>query len=312
MAFVSIALLSVCSGEAMAQSLKQIFQPLYLAYAGNRTGSLQTVSRYTVSGLSPDTVYRYSVGYETLNGSGPGGGGFWVINNASGNEGYIAGYAGSGRKGLNGFLVSNDEAFIEAEGYGQFTTDATGSYTGWFAGQASGNAARFTPGRSTRFALNLDDGSGGGKGVILYGETPVTSLGQEPGSAPNQSIAIVGDTMETVPPESIVLLYDAVSGGNLIWGTWVEATNVPPASGPDSALAINTTPGRWAAYVPDSLSNGIRRVEYYSVDGKFLGAATSPDGKWKSISDPAFSAANGDTTFDGGVNEIIGIVAPLP
>lgn len=304
----SLAFLSLSSG--FAQTLTEVFQPGFVASGQISANRIQTVGRYTLAGLKPNATYRYISGFGK-NASQKGAGGFWAINNASNADGYIVGYCGTGEKSLDSSALAGDENANRSR-YGEFKTDAKGEYTGWFASEGTGNAARFTPGTETRFVLGINDGEGGTEPLFLLGERPVRALGQEAGIVENNGTLIVGDTKGTVPPETIVLLYNDVKGGELIWGTWVENIGIdPPTGGPNSPYAAHVSDGRWAAYVPHDVSGGIRRVEYYSPEGKLLGAATSSTGVWKPLDGPAFAKAAGNSEFHGGVTDVIGIEAPV-
>lgn len=293
------------------QTLTEIFQPPSVSSGLVLPNRIQTVARYTVSGLKPNASYRYVVGFGKASGDEKGAGGFWAINNTAGTDGYIVGYCGTGAKSLDSSALAGDENANESR-YGEFVADANGEYTGWFATVGTGNVSRFTPGRETRFILTINGGDGDTVPTSLIGERGIRALSQEAGVMQNSSTMIIGDTRGTVPPETIVLLYDAVEGGDPVWGTWVESIGIqPPAGGPDSPYAHHVKDGYWAAYVPNDLADGVRRIEYYSPEGALLGKLTSRDGKWKPLAGSAYAKANGDSRHKGGVTEVIGIEAPL-
>ena len=163
-----------------------------------------------------------------------------------------------------------------------------------------------------RLGLLLNDGAGGtALASTLYASSTITALGQGTATGQNQGTYLVGDSTGA-PDETMVLLYDNVLGlGRPIWGNWVESDGITP--GGMTLYEANVTAGHWGAYVPNDLVNGIRRVEYRDIaNNTILGVATSENGIWTSLSGASFANANGDTAFNGGVTDLIGIVAPVP
>ncbi|MBK7965086.1 MAG: hypothetical protein IPK10_07205 [Bacteroidetes bacterium] len=124
--------------------------------SGNR---LQYVCRLTLSDLAANTTYRYFTGASTNASLGlsTAAGNFYVINNTSGADGYIVGQSSS--KSFAGTLMGGDE-FTTGSRYGEFTTDGSGVYTGWFGMVPTGNAV-FNDGSLVYFYVQLNDGAGG-------------------------------------------------------------------------------------------------------------------------------------------------------
>ncbi|MDW8308142.1 MAG: hypothetical protein RMK20_02070 [Verrucomicrobiales bacterium] len=292
-----------------AQTITEVFLPEYLANGNNTGDRAPTAARLTISGLLPNATYRYYVSGETNVPVGTGAGNYFGINNVTNSAGYIQGY--TTQKAFTGSLLANDEN-TTANRYSEFTTDASGSYTGWFALVPTANA-RFTVGNNVRFGVILNNGSGGTSVAHqLYTTSTLLSLGQGTGIGVNQATFLVGDTLGTVPGETMVLLYDNVAGsGRPVWGTWTESDGINATA--FTLWNTHVTPGRWGAYVPNDLANGIRRIEYWDIgSNSLLGYLTDDDGIWQTINEPVFLAANGDTTYDGGVGRPIGILAPIP
>lgn len=159
----------------------------------------------------------------------------------------------------------------------------------------------------------LNNGQGGTSVAhTLYTTSTLLSLGQGTGTGVNEATFLVGDTLGTVPGETIVLLYDNVAGtGRPTWGTWTESDGIDATA--FTLWNTYVTCGRWGAYVPNDLANGIRRIEYWDIGSNtLLGYLTSETGVWPTINQTPFLAANGDTTFNGGVTSPIGIVVPVP
>jgi len=291
-----------------AQTLTEVYLPLYAANGNDTAGRLQTAARFSITGLTPNATYRYYVsGWLPTDGATDNGAGnYFGINNTANAAGYIQGY--TSQKGLGGSLLANNE-FASQNRYSEFTTDSAGSYTGWFALVPTSNP-RFAAGNSIQMGVVLNNGAGGTSiAARLRSTTTLLMLGPTNTDA-YAATMIIGDSLGA-PGETMVLLYDNVAGSSRpIWATWVESDGITTTF---SLSETNATEGRWAAYVPNSLANGIRRVEYWDIGSNtLLGVATDDDGIWPSLSGPLFAAANGDTTFDGNFSNLIGIIAPIP
>lgn len=301
-------MLSLAAAGASAQTVTEVILPRYGVSGSALDLRAPSAARLTVSGLLPNATYRYYVSGDTNAVPGNGAGNYFGINNVPNNAGYIQGY--TTQKSLGGSLLANDE-FATANRYSEFTTDASGSYTGWFALQPTGNA-RFTVGNEVRFGLVLNDGAGGTSvSSLLYTTQTLLMLGPGTGEGVNQATFLVGDS-QGAPGETMVVIYDNVEGtGRPVWASWVEPDGI--AGTPGSLWDTNVTAGRWGAYVSNDLANGIRRVEYWDIgSGSLLGVATDDDGVWTPINEPQFLTANGDTRFNGGTTTLIGIIAPIP
>jgi hypothetical protein len=162
-----------------------------------------------------------------------------------------------------------------------------------------------------RIGLILNNGAGGTTALSTnYGSQTMTMLGQGTGTGVNHGTYLVGDTFGSVPAETMVLIYDNVAGtGRPIWGSWVESDGITTTFG---LYESNVTAGRWGAYVPNDLADGIRRVEYWDVGANtLLGAVTDSDGIWDTLAGAQFVNANGDTSFNGGITDLIGINAAI-
>lgn len=301
-------LVSLTTTGALAQTLTEVIIPRYGVSGSTTALRAPSAVRLTLEGLQPNATYRYYVSGDTNSPPGTGAGNYFGINNVANNAGYIQGY--TTQKGLGGSLLANDE-FATANRYSEFTTDASGSYTGWFALVPTGNQ-RFSVGNEVQVGVILNDGAGGTSVAnLLYTTSTLLMLGPGTGEGVNQGTFLVGDSLGA-PGETMVVIYDNVAGaGRPIWASWVESDGIDGV--PGSLWDTNVTPGRWGAYVPNDLENGIRRVEYWDIgSGSLLGVATDDDGIWTPINEPQFLTANGDTRYNGGTTTLIGIIAPIP
>ncbi len=261
---------------AAAPYLTEVIVPQYMvngATAGNR---VQYVSRLQLNGLGANKTYRYytAAANNTTAGTAAAPGNYFAINNTSGANGYIVGY--SSGKSMSGTLLTGD-LFSSSSSYAQFTTDASGSYTGWFTLVSTGNAV-FNAGSSVYLYILLNDGNNGTTvSSALNTTTPITML-----DAATNARAIKGTSSATA--ENMIFLYDNTAGtGRPLYGTWAENDGITTTFTSFYTTGVDGTTGAWGAYIPTSLPNGLRRIEQRSVaTGAITGyPAISCNGVWE-------------------------------
>lgn len=225
----------------------------------------------TVTNLLPNTTYRY---YNRVvlatDGSTYTGAGNIIYANQDGT-----------------FSRVTSPSLSTAGAYGEFTTNASGSYSGWFITEPTGNASRFEPGTLLHMRILLNDGANGGiEATYLTTEETVKVLGFGTAASDTAGTAIRG--VSDFAEKSFVFLYSNTTGaGRPIYGTMVETTGV------DFAAAGNYAPfyltdvagqaGAWGGIVPNVNPNGIMRVEERSLAGGILAQHTSASGMWGGI-----------------------------
>ena len=124
---------------ASGPTIVEIILPQYIQ-GKNVTNNqrLPWACRLRLENLTASATYRYfgqfvvSTDDASTNGAGIG----WFVN-------------------ANNTITRNTELGMSTAG--TFTTDANGSYTGWFMGEPSGND-RFTPGNNLYYRIMLNDG----------------------------------------------------------------------------------------------------------------------------------------------------------
>lgn len=166
------------------------------------------------------------------------------------------------------------------DGHYEFTTDATGSFEGWFVTEPTGNR-RFEPGNLLRIRMLLNDGNGGNQihhAIDTFSEIRVAEFGNDQGEA--TGLAVISEAIS----RNFIVLYDEASGSSRpIYATFVEATGTQY----DDRYAefyrelTEGQSGRWAALLPNELPDGIRRIEERSLlDGFEVNAIVSENGIW--------------------------------
>ncbi|RYE22879.1 MAG: T9SS type A sorting domain-containing protein [Sphingobacteriales bacterium] len=274
--------------------------PLYGA-SGNAT-RLPVMYYATVSGLNPNTTYRYYTQAGTTTDIG-------------------SAFTGAGNSVLIDYTVTpvtytytTGGSLSSAGNYGKFTTNASGSFTGAFGYVNTGNA-RFTAGNvlyptiaigedlpSTnvqyRYALNE------GITVLAFGTTNSATEGTFIKGA---SLANAGN---------LVGLWQSEDGNNIVAARPLAMTLVenPTFLGAPWAASFVTgydlAEGAWNTIIPNSNANGVRLIQQFDIrTGAVLGCNSDADGTWP---DGAITAnptggvtpltiTSADAPIDGGV-----------
>jgi hypothetical protein len=240
--------------------------------SGNR---LQYVCRLTLSDLAANTTYRYFTGASTNASLGlsTAAGNFYVINNTAGADGYIVGQSSS--KSFAGTLMGGDE-FTTGSRYGEFTTDGSGAYSGWFGMVPTGNAV-FNDGSLVYFYVQLNDGAGG----TVMAQSIRTASTIEMIATATTARAARGLSNGTA--EDMVFLYDNTAGtGRPLYGTWIESDGITPTYTTWYNVDVDGVTGSWGAYLPTTLANGVQRIESRNVQTATINVCpgTSATGVW--------------------------------
>lgn len=274
--FVVLGLL-LMSGAALAQSITDVFVPQYME-ASNTSTRLPTVFRVTLSGLTPSATYRYfpqaaiSTDLATANGAG--------------NPLFLdASYT---------FYTTGASMTTPGTGCSQFTTDASGSYTGWMGLVGTGNA-RFTAGNTIYLRVCLNDGAGG--------TTVVTRLTSASGVSCIAFGAAAGNgtgiyQLGSFNPKDVVLLYDNTAGtGRPLATGIVQNEGATIASAVAYYAALDGTNGAWGTIIPNTLATGVQRIETRAFAGGAIGQAlTDADGIWNPGGISTVNPTGGNTT----------------
>lgn len=174
-----------------------------------------------------------------------------------------------------------------AGAYGQFTTDAEGSYTGWFMVEPTGNATRFKPGTEIFMRIILNDGNEGTTEALrVTAEEAVKVLALTTSASDTAGTAIRG--VSDFAAKNFVFLYDNAAGtGRPLYGTQIEASGLDFAAAGNYApfyLAdVATHAGAWGGIVPNVNAAGVLRIEERSrATGDVVASQTSANGVWGS------------------------------
>ena len=275
-------------------TLTEVYVPQVIS--GHAAGALHTerlpyAYRVTIGGLKPSTTYKYYNSAVSANAGTADAAGY----QGTGNPIYPDG-AGSFRRVVGNNLSSAGSTL---------TTNAGGSYTGWFMLEPNGND-RFEAGDLVRMRIILNDGAGGSSEVYYVTTTSTVSvrqLGTTSGAA-TQATALYGSSFGT--SSNFVLTYDNTAGlGRPLAATFLESDGSANTSGssPGNSYAsfyganVEGKAGAYGLLIPNDNANGVQRLEQRSLaDGSLVGcAATDADGTWPGTGAATKSPAGGAT-----------------
>jgi hypothetical protein len=259
---------------------------------GSGTSSrLPVIIRATVSGLAPNTTYRYFTNLAAATD-------FGTTNSGAGNPLFPR---------TSSFVYTTGASLATANNYDSLTSDASGNFTGWFAVVNTGNT-RFTAGNYVYPSIVLDS-AGSKRGVVntrLVATDSILVLGYSATAGANNGTGIRGNSSAT--DKNIILLYDNINGaGRPLSICFVETMGTTIASAvPFYTSSVQAVSGAWGTIVPNTLPNGVKRIEQRSLTtGAIVNANTSSNSNWGSIN--TVNPAGGTTALT-----IAALDAPLP
>ena len=276
--FIMLILL-LATTASYAQTISEVFFPQYIQGVGNFNPAddrkVPFVCRMTLSGLTPVATYRYFNRF--------------VVNPTSTST------------GEGNYILVKDSVFVRvtsaslaaAGRYGQFTTDSTGSYTGWFAVEPNFTTT-YVPGNKIYFRVCLNNGAGGGAvATRLTSTNPVSVINFGTTTDSLSGTGLRCTPLKNGSAKQFIFLYDHLlgqfSGRRPISGTFIESdgtdNNIANGYAPFYADSVNGINKTWGTIIPNGLPDGILHIAQYSLqNGQFVRFPyLSFDGKWPSV-----------------------------
>jgi hypothetical protein len=259
------------SGEIRIADLVQIALPRYIqGNTGTNANRIPFAYRVQLTGILPNATYRYinqfviSSDAATSNGAGN-----CIFVTQSGN-----------------FYRSTGPGLATAGNYGEFTTDASGTYEGWFVTEPTGNA-RLVPSTYIFMRIILNDGAGGTTAATrLTTADSVRVVRLDVTSSDSTGTGLRGSSLAS--PRDFVFVYDNITGvGRPVSGTYIESDGTANTTGNSYAAFyasnVNGVDGAFGLVLPNALPTGVRRVERRALAaGTIIAVATDADGIWPS------------------------------
>jgi len=233
-------------------------------------------ARVTFTGLQPNTTYRYNTGLSQVQGGSTVGGGFNIHFNANTNT-YVYGASKN---------LSTDGTFST------FSTLSTETSKSVWVNLVASTNGDFQEGNTIFWRVALGDNQG--RMMRIY-DLNQTSQVIRLGTATNQATGIV-DNQSQLTPKNYVLLYDNTAGtGRPVSVAAIQSLGTAINGAEAFYASRQNSAGAWATFIPNTLPNGIRRIEERDFrTNAVVYAATSNDGIWNGVNtNPASYATPG-------------------
>lgn len=247
-------------------TMTELLFPQFMVGANTAT-RVPTWALVRFDNLQPNTTYRYRTGADsTFNGNTPNGAGNNIHYNAN-----IENY---------NYDTNPSDNLIPGR-HSLFTTGANEtSKTVWLNLVATANA-RFNEGRNMNWIVLFRDSVRGLDSRYVSTNTTSARLF---GTGANNITGIV-DTTSALQARSIVCLYDNTTGtGQPISTAIVQDDGTVITAAVNFFAVLDGVSGSWATVVPNSLANGIRRVEQRSLlTGQIINSFVDNDGVWATV-----------------------------
>lgn len=235
-------------------------------YAGRSTFRIPTVFVATVTGLAPNTSYRYYTQAAITSdfGTTNSGAGSLIMNDYN--------------LPTPSFYNASLGSLNTAGSYGKFTTDAGGSFTGAFGFFSSTNA-RFDVGNQVFPAITIGEDIAASVVRYRFALNQSITMLNFAASGANTGSFIKGTSLAT--PNNVVALWRSEDGNSLAGARPLSMTLVENTAATSSMDALyDETDGSWNTIIPNDLVNGVRLIQQFNVNGSLAGCRTDADGTW--------------------------------
>jgi hypothetical protein len=224
-------------------------------------------ARVTFTNLTPNAIYRFNTGFATdqvLSSTGPGFNLQWNGNTHT-------------------YTYQNSKNLVVDGAYSTFSTTSTETSKSIWINLTATNGPVFEPGNTVYWRISLGDNSGR---LIRHYELSQTSSVIGLGSATNQGTGIVDEYSHAAPKNYIVLWDNTAGTGRPLAIAGVQPDGaVFPSNGSESwYMNIDEDQTAWATFIPNTLANGVRRIEERSyLTGNVVNVVTSTNGIWNGV-----------------------------
>lgn len=265
-------------------ALTELILPRYVqGLFGTNISRIPFAFRVKIDNLLPNTTYKY-INQLVLSTD-------TQTNNGAGNVIYV--------NADQTYTRSTSPTFNTTGAFGTLTTDANGSFTGWFMNEVTGND-RFAVGNEVFIRIRLNDGNNGNTAVTyLTTNNSVKVINFGTTANANEGTAIRAESIAV--PKNFIFLYDNTSGtGRPLYGTNIEATGIDFSATTWAAFYRDNVAGddgSWGGIIPNMNPNGVKLIQENSHStGEVVSRRTSPNGIW---------GANSTVNPTGGTNNVI-------
>ncbi|SDZ83183.1 MBG domain-containing protein [Pedobacter hartonius] len=303
---ILLFLFTLFSIQAFGQNnpaLEMLIFPKYIEgsnndYDGTGRNGIPYVYRARITGLAANTTYRYYNNMASESGAGSIGTYMYVLppdNVPANTPEHIPG---------NFFMfppdgpgaVTNNLSDLDVN-YGTFTTDANGTYTGWFIQES---VTVYPAGKQLFAHIVLNNPNAANPTLSAYQlyspeSQPLTIMSidvlNNQGEVPTYGTAIRSTPATSGSPKNFVFLYDNAAGtGRPVAGTVIEDNGLTGRRAEEfdsNGYAafyfdhVKHVDRAWGTMIPNTDASGIRRIEQRDLtSGEVVGYNTSDDGAW--------------------------------
>jgi hypothetical protein len=286
-------LLSVSS---FGQTATALIMPQYTQGVNSSSvARVPFVYRIKFDNLLPSATYRYFGRFVDASS-----------NSTASGEGYFISVSEAGA-----FTMIPSPAVGSSTARGEFTTDPSGSYTGWFINEA-GTSSMFTPGKEIFIRVSLNNGKGGALVDKRFNFDNLKVKVINFGNTATDGTALRSTPAAGTTAKNFVMLYDDAAGtGRPVTATVVESDGVgptlPPPTGGSAGLApfyefdVDGKDKAWGTIIPNNLTNGIQKIVQYGFNGSEVASRVSTNGLWPTTGNTTVSTKSAT----GGLTNVI-------
>ena len=286
------------TGISLGQSISEVYIPQYIQ-GGSTTEKVPFVCRLTINGLQKSATYRYYnrmvSSTDTINTSTSNGLGTYTLVKPSVPFTRV---------------TSTTPNLSNVNFYGKFSTDTSGSYTGWFIHETS-TSSIFAPGSTVYVRLVINDGSADNSPSVATiakrlcaSNSPITVINFGDIATPFSGTAIRSTPVTSGVAGNFVMLYDNTAAtGRPIAGAVIESdgavNNTAGGYAPFYATDVEGVNKAWGNILPNGnlLPGGIKKIVQYGLaDGNRTGNNSSASGSWAQAGGGTVSTVNPDGT----------------
>ena len=249
-------------------SLTEVVFPQYLqGLSGTNNNRVPTAFFFTLNNLNANATYKYFLGavissdLSTVSGAG--------------NNIFVDAV---------GFTRATSTSLTTTGQFSTFTTNSSGSYSGWFAFEPTGNP-RFAVGNDVFIRMTLNDGAGGSTASTYLTTTNTAKVINLVNSAgATNGTGLIGTSFAAARNFSVI--YDNISAsGRPISVSFIESDGSDNSTSNSYAsfysTSVNASTGAYGLIIPNTNTNGIKRIDFKSItDNSLIYSVTDADGNW--------------------------------
>ncbi len=245
-------------------TVAELIMPQYMAA---RSITLPSWALIRFDGLQPNTAYRYYTAAAEINNLVGFAAGTNVHYNAPANT--------------FSYVPNSFSDFATPGRYSEFATGAGETSKTLWVNMVPSSNSRFTAANNMYWYITFRDTTRSIETrFVTVGTTKTINISTAAGDATG-----ISDTASTCDPKTVICLYDNATGsGQPLSTALVQDDGTTISSAPTFYTNIESKRTGWATLIPNTLPNGVMRVEQRSVTtGNIMKAWVDNDGVWTPV-----------------------------